>query len=57
MIALIIVGTLLLVGTLIADNIKVPTHTVGDGYEPGEQRQLSYKELRKERRNEVRGRR
>jgi hypothetical protein len=50
---LIIVGSLLLIGTLIADNIRVPTDTMGDGFGPDEMRMLSYRELRKERRKDV----
>jgi hypothetical protein len=50
---LIIVGSLLLIGTIIADNIRVPTDTAGDGFEPDKMRMLSYRELRKERRKDV----
>lgn len=50
---LIVVGSLLLIGTLIADNIRVPTNTTGDGFSPDEMKMLSYRELRKERRKDV----
>jgi hypothetical protein len=53
MITLIVVGSLLLIGTLIADNIRVPTDTAGDGFSPDKMRMLSYRELRKERRKDV----
>lgn len=54
--ALIIIGCLLTLKRW-ADNVKVPTDTIGDGFPPERMRMLSYNELKRERRNAVHSRR